>query len=162
MQALGSQFRPSRLNIFLFDLRQALAFSQYILDEHLHDLEAASTNAKLVHLAFNTALIISYARPFHGSYEPDGRSRVSLSADAGVLDIDESAFHAQLLDKRDGVFAHSDARSYEIEGFNYDAQTLKFYNYVFDPLTLEETRLLRQMIRKWISHVESFRTTTAH
>ena len=156
---LDSELRVSRLNIFLFDFRQAREFAQYILKKRLHSIKTPTAKAKLVHLAFNTSLIISYARPFRKSNEPQGLSRVALTTSIGFLEKKEKALHAQVMSKRDQAFAHSDALSHEIAGFNYESKSkLKLYKSAFDPLPIEETLLLRRIIDKWISHIESLRT----
>lgn len=157
MQALDNQFRLSRLNIFLFSFRQARQFARYILRKRRHAVKTPTALAKLVRLAFNTSLIVSYARPFHKSNEPDGLPRVSLKAYVDLLDENEKKLHEKVIIKRDEVFAHSDARAHEIEGLNYAGPGLKLYKSAFDPLTTDETRLLLRMIDKWIIHLESLR-----
>ena len=121
MPTTGHQFRLSRLNIFLFDFRQAQRFAQYILRRKLHSVKNPQAVAKLIHLAFNTSLIVAYSRPFHGSN--DGQKvKVSLrEAVSAVLDTaSEQALHRKVIDVRDQTFAHSDAAAHEIEGFNYE------------------------------------------
>jgi len=154
-QLLTSQFRLSRLNIFLFDFRQAFTFAQYILKKRLHYVKNPTAKAKLVHLAFNTALIISYARPFHKSNESDGLPKAWLSTDEVTLNEAEDVIHTKVMIMRDQAFAHSDALSHEINGFEYGGSQVKLYKSAFDPLTIEDTRLLRQMISKWINRLES-------
>lgn len=152
------EFRLSRLNMFLFDFNQARRFSGYILRRKLHAVKNPHAKAKLVHAAFNTSLIVSYSRPFHKSNDTAGK-RVSLSkAVQAVLSDDEKALHDRIIDKRDRVFAHSDAAAHEIKGFNYDGSTVQIYNAAFEPLTRDETRLLSMMIKKWINYVETLRS----
>lgn len=80
-----------------------------------------------------------------------------LSADVGVLNERENSLHQKVIVMRDQVFAHSDAHSHEIAGFNYGGSTVKLYKCAFDPLTIEDTRLLLVIIGKWISHLDSLR-----
>jgi hypothetical protein len=148
-------FRLSRLNIFLFDFRQAQRYARYILGRRLHAVKNPQAVAKLIHLAFNTALVISYSRPFHKSN--DGLNvRVSLreAMDAILHTEPEQALHQKIIDMRDQTFAHSDAASHEIEGLNYDGLTVQFYKLAFEPITRKETLLLSTMIRKWIDYLE--------
>lgn len=115
--------------------------------------------AKLVHLAFNTSLIVAYCRPFHKSN--DGlKIRVSLEdAVSGILDAAaEQVLHHKVIAMRDQTFAHSDAASHEIEGWNYDGKTVQIYKAAFEALTRNETRLLTHMIEKWISYLEQQRS----
>jgi hypothetical protein len=159
-QAQDEQIRLSRLNIFLFEFRQARKFADYILNKKLHDVKGPQAKARLVHLAFNTSLIVSYSRPFHMSNEGERLPRVSLRQQvASVLDDAESLLHARVIDKRDQAVAHSDAMAHEFEGLDYDGTTVLFYKSAFDPLTKDETRMLRGMVRKWISHLDELRST---
>lgn len=154
----SDEFRLSRLNIFLFDFNQARRFSGYILRRKLHAVKNPHAKAKLVHAAFNTSLIVSYSRPFHKSNDTAGL-RVSLrKAVQNLLSDDEKALHRRVIDKRDRVFAHSDAAAHEIDGFNYDGATVQIYRAAFEPLTRDETRLLSTMIKKWIEYVEQLRS----
>lgn len=154
---MPDEFRLSRLNIFLFDFNQARRFSGYILRRNLHAVKNPHAKAKLVHSAFNTSLIVSYSRPFHKSNDTAGQ-RVSLRVVQTVLSDDEIALHRRIVEKRDRVFAHSDAAAHEIDGFNYDGSTVQIYKYAFEPLTRDETRLLSTMIKKWIEYVETLRS----
>lgn len=154
-EASDHEIRASRLNIYLFDFRQARNFADYILNKRLHEVKDPQAKAKLVHLAFNTSLIVSYSRPFHLSNEGEGLRRVSLRQQVSdVLDDTESVLHARAIHKRDQALAHSDATAHEIEGINYSGRTVPFYKSAFDPLTRDETRVLRGMVRKWIKHLE--------
>lgn len=154
-----NEFRLSRLNIFLFDFIHARRFASYILRRKLHGVKNPHATAKLVHSAFNTSLIVSYARPFHNSNDPAGL-RVSLreAVQTVLSHDDEIALHCRVIDKRDRVFAHSDATAHEVEGFNYDGATVHFYKLADEPLTRDEMRLLSTMIGKWIKYVEQLRS----
>lgn len=152
------EFRLSRLNIFLFDFNQARRFSGYILRKKLHAVKNPHAKAKLVHAAFNTSLIVSYSRPFHKSNDTAGL-RVSLRDSVNrILDAPEQSLHSKIIKMRDQTFAHSDAESHEIKGFNYDGSTVQIYKFAFEPLTRDETRLLSTMIKKWIEYVEKLRS----
>jgi len=153
------QFRLSRLNIFLFDFNQARRFAGYILRRKLHGVKNPQAIAKLVHSAFNTSLIVSYSRPFHKSNDTAGLCVSLRDAVQTVLtDRDDIALHRKIVIMRDQTFAHSDAESHEIKGFNYDGSTVQIYKFAFEPLTRDETRLLSTMIRRWIAYVEQLRS----
>lgn len=153
------EFRLSRLNIFLFDFNQARRFSGYIIRRKLHSVKDPQAVAKLVHLAFNTSLVVAYSRPFLDSND-GSKKKVSLrSAVSATLDAPEQLLHDKIIKKmRNQAFAHSDAAAHEIEGFNYDGSTVQFYKAAFEPLTRGETRLLSTMIKKWIDYVEQLRS----
>jgi len=134
--------------------KRSVTFAQYILNKNLHDVKSREAKSKLVHLAFNTSLIVSYSRPFHWSNEGEG-FRVRLKEAVGdILDADQRALHTKVLIKRDRAFAHSDAIAHEFEGLDYSGPTVLIYKSAFQPLTKDETRMLRGMVRKWISYVE--------
>jgi hypothetical protein len=152
------QFRLSRLNIFFVDFKQAQRFARYILRRKLHGVKDPNAVAKLIHLAFNTSLVVAYSRPFHDSND-GSKSKVSLRNSANtILDTPEQALHDKIIVMRDKTFAHSDAATHEIKGFNYDGSTIQFYKAAFEPLTRDETRLLSTMIKKWIEYVEQLRS----
>lgn len=52
-----------RKSLFLSDFKEARRFATFILDKKLHD-KKQTEYVRLLHSAFNTALIISYCRPF--------------------------------------------------------------------------------------------------
>src|SRR6266850_6323743 len=119
----AAQWRLPRLYIDLNDFRNARRFAVYILRQKLHEkkkTQLARTRQQLVHLAFNTALIISYSRPFHGNYNLKGQPKSSLKEHTcDVLNDTECELHTRVLAMRDEAYAHSDARSHLFEGFDY-------------------------------------------
>jgi hypothetical protein len=153
----NNQFRLSRLNMFLFDFRDARRFAQYILRRKWPRVMDSQSALGLVHLAFNTSLIISYSRPFHGNREGPGLANARLNPDVGVLNDTERAFHRKVLDKRDQAYAHSDALEHKIEEWDCGGSAVQFYKPV-EPLTKDETRMLAAMIGKWIRHLEEQRS----
>jgi len=157
MREIDSNSRLSRLDIALFDFREARDFAEYILRERLHDVKSSIAKAKLAHRAFNTSMIVSYIRPFQGNDEPDG-TKVRLSAVAISLNETERVLHEEVRNKRNKVFAHSEWLSHEFEGINFDG-LIRIYKPASDPLTIEKTELLLGMIGKWIKHIKSLRVT---
>jgi hypothetical protein len=153
------EFRRSRLNIFLGDFYEARRFANYIVNRNLHKSNDRESMTGLKHLAFNTSLIVSYCRPFHGSNDQDGKPRVKLGKTdvAAVLDARESDLHNSIFDKRDRAFAHSDSIAHEIQGWDYSGRAVMLYKFGREPLTKQETQTLRRMIRKWIKHLEELR-----
>jgi hypothetical protein len=156
--------RLSRLNIFLADFHEARRFADYILTRDLHKFDDPQSKKRLVHLAFNTSLIVTYCRPFHRSNDQKGAPKVSLTKGhlATVLDSCENDFHSRIIAKRDQAFAHSDSIAAEIEGWDYSGKIVMFYNFARDPLTKEETQTLRGMTKKWIEHLEKLREGAGH
>lgn len=153
----NGKFRLSRLNIFLSDFREAHRLAQYILTRKWPKVINPQSKSGLVYLAFNTSLIISYARPFHKSKDGVGLPRARLNPDLGGLNDGERAFHQRILDLRDQAYAHSDASEHEIEGWDYSGSSVQLYKSI-DLLTKDETRRLTAMIGKWIGHLEEQRS----
>jgi hypothetical protein len=153
------QFRLSRLNIFWVDFTQAQRFARYILRRKLHGVKNPQAVAKLIHLAFNTSLVVAYSRPFLDSNDGSTKKVSLRSAVSAILNTPEQILHDKIVKKmRNQAFAHSDAASHEIEGFNYDGSTVQIYKAAFEPLTTDETRLLSTMIKKWMKYVEQLRS----
>lgn len=158
-QNSSPQFRLSRLNLFLMDFRDAQKFARYIIRRKFHTVKNERAVAKLVHLAFNTSLVVAYSRPFHKSNDEirDGKKVKVWLRDAvdSILDTAaERALHDKIIKLRDETFAHSDSAAREIEGFNYEGNTVLFYKAPVEVITREETRQLGRMIEKWITHLE--------
>jgi hypothetical protein len=98
LESLDKPIRLSRLNIFLFDFHEARRFADYILTRDLHKSKDPQSKTRLVHLAFNTSLIVSYCRPFHGSNDQKGARKVSLSQGHLVTVLNaRTTFIAELL-----------------------------------------------------------------
>lgn len=159
----NTQFRLSRLNLFLMDFQDAQKFARYIIRRKFHAVRNDRAVAKLVHLAFNTSLVVAYSRPFHKSNDEirDGKKiRVWLrDAVDSILDTAaDKAVHDKVIKLRDETFAHSDSAAREIEGFNYEGNTVLFYKGPLEVITREETLRLGKMIEKWIAHLEQQRS----
>src|SRR5688572_23542022 len=109
------QFRLSRLNIFWVDFKQAQRFARYILRRKLHNVKNPQAVAKLIHLAFNTSLVVAYSRPFLDSND-GSKKKVSLRGTVNaILDTPEQILHDKIIRKmRNQAFAHSDAAAHEI------------------------------------------------
>jgi uncharacterized membrane protein len=151
--------RLSRLNIFLGDFREARDFAVYIVSRGLYRFKDPQSKKRLLHRAFNVALIVSYSRAFRGSKDRQDAAKVSISEPEvnTVLDADEQRLHKRIVETRDQAFAHSDSIAHELEGMDYSGRTVMFYNTAREPLSREETKTLSRMIRKWIQHLEKLR-----
>lgn len=141
-----------RLYIYMNDFRQSRRFAGHILDKRLHDKK--SEQSKLVHQAFNTSLIISYARPFGTNRNFEGQGKSSLKKYVtDVLNEDEIELHNRVIAMRDTTYAHSDARSHLIEGFDYSKYAAIMM--LIQPLDKSSTSKLKTMIDKWIKYLEA-------
>jgi len=140
-----------RLSIFLADFRQSLGFARFILEKKLHQ-KKRTDHVRLVHLAFNTSLIVSYSRPFFWNENRSGEVKSSLKyLDCG-LDEHETKLHMLVLEQRNHVYAHSQASAHLFGSHDYDSKVVHFYRQA-EPLTESQTRRLQVMIKKWIRYL---------
>ena len=151
----NDQISPPRMSIYLKDFMQSRKFADYVLQRELPSKKGSTL--RLIHLAFNTALIVSYARPFTGNQNPEGKiERSPLKELVGeLLNEDERKVHAKVVGSRHSTYAHSDARVHLIPGSSYRSG---FPHLMADPfyalLTESETAMLRTMIGKWIKYLQ--------
>ncbi len=147
-----------RLNISLDDFRQSLKFARYILEKKLHDKK--SEQSKLVRLAFETAMVISYWRPFTRQNDFPGHAKLPLNkAVSEVLTENQAKLHKAVGDIRCTDVAHSDARVHLDERFDYGKPHLAAPYKSSKRLNKAETEMLGIMIRKWIDYLEKERAS---
>lgn len=149
-----NQISPSCISIYLTDFAQSRKFAKYVLDRNLPAKK--SPQLRLIHLAFNTSLIVSYSRPFTGNKNSEGEIERSPLKElvAEVLNQDEQKIHDNVVGYRHSTYAHSDARVHLIPGFS---DRSGFPRFMADPfyalLSESETAILRTMIGKWIRYL---------
>lgn len=119
------QIRRSRFNIFLYDFYEARDFANYILNRDLHKFQDPQSTTRLIHLAFNTSLVVSYCRPFHKRNDQNRQPRVSIGKTrvTNVLDVYEQTLHNEITSKRDQAFAHSDSVAHEFKDGDYSGRS---------------------------------------
>lgn len=139
-----------RVYIDRIDLIEARDFAAYILEKGW-----PNKNEKLAHAAFNTALIICYAKPFSTRYDLERQRELPLDKQVPdvLIEKEEIALHERIKKMRDESFAHSDARAHLFEGFDY-SNHFPFFKLEL-PLSQPETSLLATMIQKWINHLDT-------
>ena len=151
-----AKWRLPRLYIDRLDFYQARKVAAYILKEGLHEkrkTEQARVKQQLVHLAFNTSLIVSYSRPFSKNRNFEGEPSSSLKKEiCRVLNESETELHKKVLDMRDTVCAHSDARAHRIANLDYTSFIAIMYR--VENLTRSETAKLKVMSEKWIKYLD--------
>jgi hypothetical protein len=135
--------------IDLSDFRQAKEFAEHILKRKWQqDLDETPVQS-LEHRAFNTSLIVSYARPFHNNKTLKDAPKSSLRKQAvEVLNEAEIELHDRILRLRDTVVAHSDGRALKV----FSSGSLTFMR-VVENLSESEVRLLKSMSKKWIDYL---------
>ena len=138
-----------RWAIDLGDFRQAKEFAGHILKRKWEKEE--TPGKRLEHQAFNTSLIVSYARPFHDN-KNGAPPKSSLGKQiAKVLDETEIELHRRILKLRDTVFAHPEASGNPLDQPRY-SQFIPMH--VVDNLNESEVTLLNRMIEKWVDLLE--------
>lgn len=138
-----------RWSIDLGDFRQAAEFAAHILKRKWQQNLDEPPVRKLEHRAFNTSLIVSYARPFHYNRTFKGAPKSSLRKHVReVLSDAEIQLHKRVLELRDTVFAHSDGEALKV--FTAGSFTLMR---IVENLSESEVRLLKGMTKKWIDYL---------
>lgn len=140
-----------RWSIDIGDFRQAKEYADHILKRKWQQNLNESTARRVEHRAFNTSLIVSYARPFHNNKTLKGAPHSSLRKQVPeVLNEAELALHDRILRFRNTVIAHSDGRALRV--FSSADFGLTFTRTV-ENLSESEVRLLKQMLKKWIDYL---------
>src|SRR6185369_1461670 len=94
--------------IDLGDFKQAKEFAEHILKRKWQQGLNESPGKRVEHMAFNTALIVAYARPFHNNKTHKGAPAASLREQVGevLIDTAEVELHERILRLRNTVIAH--------------------------------------------------------
>lgn len=99
----------NRLIISEDDFYQAKSFIRYVLEKDLR-YEDNDDEIRLVLKAFNTAIIVSYCRPFTRNHISENHPASYLPAEyLELLTEDEKKLHIRILSVRNTEQAHSDA-----------------------------------------------------
>jgi len=136
----------------LGDIKQAQEFAQHIIKRRWQHDKKQTPVASLEHKAFNTSLIVSYARPFHQNRNLKREPPSSLRRQAEkVLSEAELKLHWRVLKLRDTVVAHSAASSLRDPKANYALAIVPIR--VTENLSESEVRLLTKITQKWIKYL---------
>jgi hypothetical protein len=95
-----------RLVISKNDLSHAQWYANLILSKNLH--HSNLDEDKYLHRGLNTALILTYYRPFSMNKDLDGKKN-NLSVLTSIFKAEEENLHRLIEDLRNGEVAHSDA-----------------------------------------------------
>jgi len=147
------EMRKYRRTIFRGDFRECDRFVQYMLPRKLYEKTSGQLN--LIRSAFETALVISYCRPFgnNKNLSGDGHSSLTHAIDNVLLDEGERQLHFLIKERRNRLYAHSQASTHVVPGFNYEDSALHLM-IVQEPLTEQQLLVLRTMIKKWRTHLK--------
>jgi hypothetical protein len=138
-----------RARVDRIDLREARDYAVYLLSENW-----TNRKKKLTLDAFNTALIISYCRPFSTRYDLDEKRESKLDENSAEVLTEEKEIemHARMKQLRDESYAHSDARSHLFPNMDY-TKDFCFFKVELN-LSRCEVELLKKMILKWIKYLD--------
>ena len=152
---MNHQLKLAAVLIFLGDFKHARRFASRILRAQLHTKNRTHLR-ELTHLAFNTALIVSYGRPFFKNQGfGSGASSLQTYVETVLTNPEDLALHNRVLLLRSKAYAHSDASSHLFHGIDYyDGTGVKFMKNAFVLLDKPETRRLRVMTERWIAFLE--------
>ena len=143
-----------RLIISQKDLLQAEKFAEYII---LRDLHAhPNDDSILVHKAFNTALIIAYARPFYAGRKQ--KTPVPDQLEGKVLRTltrKQREFHDRILRIRREEQAHSDAEAHSVDFYRWEelGVTIPMSRNTSVPLSKDDVLALLSIIgkvKRWV------------
>lgn len=138
-----------RVRVDRIDLREAREYAAHILSKNW-----SNRKKNLTLDAFNTALIISYCRPFSTRYDLDEKRESKLDESIGevLTEEEEIEMHARMKQLRDESYAHSDARSHLFSKMDY-TKDFCFFKVELN-LSRCEVELLERMILKWIKYLD--------
>lgn len=138
-----------RVRVDRMDLIGARKFADHILAK-----EWSNKRTSLAHDAFNIALIVSYAKPFSIRHDLEDRKEFRLDEQVEITDVlneEEKKLHDRVIELRHKSFAHTDARSVLVKGFDYIKDPCFFKAEL--NLARDEVELLKKMIDKWIKYL---------
>ncbi|MGH9928872.1 MAG: hypothetical protein ACREA9_06540 [Pyrinomonadaceae bacterium] len=138
-----------RVRVDRIDLIEAQNYAAHILKQ-----KWPTKRKNLAHDAFNTALIISYSRPFSMRYGLDEKRESVLDQHINevLTEQEELKLHDRLKQSRDESFAHSDARSHLFPGIDYTKASCLMKAEL--NLSRSEVELLMKMIDRWIEYLD--------
>jgi hypothetical protein len=111
---MGKQ-KIEREAINSWDWNHAARYCQRYLTNRLYATKPTSHDEAL---AFSTAIIVTYSRPFSGNLDRAGRRDPVDDRYINALSPTERDVHDQIIDLRNSMFAHSDASVHNVQVTN--------------------------------------------
>ena len=146
-----------RLAITEHDFFAAYDYAKRMIERGLFGLDLDDPEFITCH-AFNTALVVAYARPFSNSDTAEGRALPRLPGRFLRLYSDpERALHDRLISERNDRYAHSDAAIYKIEVHGTRHDSGFFIELPFVDLTESDLHRLVVMLDKIHPPIEAER-----
>jgi hypothetical protein len=111
---MGTQ-KIEREAINSWDWNHAARYCQRYLTNRLYATRPTSHDEAL---AFSTAIIVTYGRPFSGNRDRAGKRDPVDERYINALSPTERDVHDQIIDLRNSMFAHSDASAHNVQVTN--------------------------------------------
>ena len=146
-----------RLVISQNDLSHTQWYANLILSKNLHHSNLDENN--YLHRALNTALIVSYWRPFSNNYESVNKDKLKKLTEKFLSDFtrDEKNFHNQIGMLRNKEVAHSEAGRHQVKvnvvNFSDAPLAIPISRNAYIPLDQPETEMLCGMIQKLLRNI---------
>jgi hypothetical protein len=131
------------------DFRRAEEFVQEMLKRRL--FENLTVQREVEAYAFQTALIVSYCRPFSDNKSGAKRDvlpRISDKVFLSDLETPEKETHSLLIDLRNQIYAHSDPDAFEVQVKRGQASWVGEINVPYWVFTEEQLDLVLSIIQK--------------
>jgi hypothetical protein len=144
-----------RARVDRIDLIRARRLAAHVLAELLAK-RWSNRKENLAHDAFNIALIVSYAKPFSSNRDLEGQREESLDRRVAITEIlneEEVDLHKRVKELRNSHYAHSDAASILVKGFDYSREWSLMKKEL--NLTRDEVESLKKIIDKWIKYLDN-------
>lgn len=139
--------RYGRLDIAARDLYQTIEFGEFILKMGWKAKPWSRGTTYLQQSAFVTSMVVSYGRAFSKSNGWGKLPKFFIQS----FTSEEASLHADMLDKRNQVYAHSDSVHYPISPWDSDHHTDIITLVVFE-VPPEEIAMLKEMCLKVIQN----------
>ncbi len=111
---MGTQ-KIEREAINSLDWDHAARYCQRYLENRLYAIKPTS---RVEALAFSTAIIVTYSRPFSGNRDRARKYDLVDERYISALSPTEKAIHDQIVSLRKSLFAHSDASAHNVQVTN--------------------------------------------
>jgi len=153
-----------RLVISQNDLHHAQWYANLILAKKLH--HSTLNEDKYLHRGLNTALIVSYWRPFSNNISPKKKKKSEKKEDAIIrlpenylteYTAEENNLHHQIGELRNHEVAHSDADSHQVQinilNRGGVSLAIPISRNAYIPIDQSKTEMVRYMIEKLLLRI---------
>lgn len=151
--------------ISFYDISSACYIGRTILENKYHDIPSQ----RELLIALNSAMIISYCRPFSGN----DKKLINKIGDLSerflfVYNSEEKQMHIDLIKRRNKFFAHSDSDRIDLKicykldqnGENPTILPIEAKYEYFSPYCISNTKIIVNMCEKLISELWKYRNET--